>query len=399
MKQKMFLRIRLGIIRGTNPKINIMLFPPELIKHTVGFGLKHKKNHFIYLIVLLTFICGLTSLPFIKIDITFQSRGAVTSTIQNNAVTSSVSTKISAIYLAENTKVKEKDTLLILDTKKLEEQITFNQTKLVENKDFILDLINLTNSKRKIITPLFKKEVQQYNQHLRGLKTKLSHFKREYKTSKNLFNKDVIPKQEYLLAKHKVNSIKSEILDYKSQQKTTWQVKLQNYYKDTTRLLTDIKLLEEEKTKYVILAPISGTIKNYTGIKAGNFVIPNQTLAEISPNDNLIVECYVSPSEIGYLKTGLLVNFQIDAYNYNQWGMAKGKVIEIFENVNLINKRPYFRVRCELLTKEMKLKSGYVGEIKKDMTLTGRFMVTKRTLWELLFDKMDDWLNPKTSSL
>lgn len=33
--------------------------------------------------------------------------------------------------------------------------------------------------------------------------------------------------------------------------------------------------------------------------------------------------------------------------------------------------------------------------LKKGMNFTGRFIVTKRTLYHLLFDNVDDWLNPK----
>jgi HlyD family secretion protein len=32
--------------------------------------------------------------------------------------------------------------------------------------------------------------------------------------------------------------------------------------------------------------------------------------------------------------------------------------------------------------------------IKKGMTVQVRFLVTRRTLFQLLFDKADDWLNP-----
>ena len=30
-----------------------------------------------------------------------------------------------------------------------------------------------------------------------------------------------------------------------------------------------------------------------------------------------------------------------------------------------------------------------------EVTLTARFLITRRTLWQLLFDKVDDWFNPK----
>jgi HlyD family secretion protein len=54
-----------------------------------------------------------------------------------------------------------------------------------------------------------------------------------------------------------------------------------------------------------------------------------------------------------------------------------------------------FRVRCQLNTPCLQLKNGYQGCIQKGMSLTGRFQLTRRSLWQLMFDKIDDWMNPK----
>jgi len=40
------------------------------------------------------------------------------------------------------------------------------------------------------------------------------------------------------------------------------------------------------------------------------------------------------------------------------------------------------------------LKNGYEGKLKKGVTLQARFVVTERSLWQLLYDKVDDWVNP-----
>jgi HlyD family secretion protein len=61
----------------------------------------------------------------------------------------------------------------------------------------------------------------------------------------------------------------------------------------------------------------------------------------------------------------------------------------------MMNEQPVFRVRCSLDTKFLQLKNGYKGDLKKGMTLTGRFYLTDRSLWQLLFDKVDKWVNPK----
>lgn len=127
----------------------------------------------------------------------------------------------------------------------------------------------------------------------------------------------------------------------------------------------------------------------------GNFVSPSQTIAYVSANDNLLVECYVSPTDIGYISINQDIKFQLDAFNYNQWGMATGVVQEISEDISTINNKPVFKVRCLLHNKYLSLNTGYKGYLKKGMTLTGRFYLTNRTLWQLLFDKINDWVNPK----
>ena len=43
-------------------------------------------------------------------------------------------------------------------------------------------------------------------------------------------------------------------------------------------------------------------------------------------------------------------------------------------------------------------KNGYKGDISKGMTLTARFLIANRSLWQLLYDKVDNWLNPKFKS-
>ena len=89
------------------------------------------------------------------------------------------------------------------------------------------------------------------------------------------------------------------------------------------------------------------------------------------------------------------VNFQIDAFNYNEWGLVAGKIIDIANDFVLINEQPVFKIKCELKQQTVALPTGYTANLKKGMTLRGRFVVAKRSLYQLLYDKVDDWVNPK----
>ncbi len=53
-----------------------------------------------------------------------------------------------------------------------------------------------------------------------------------------------------------------------------------------------------------------------------------------------------------------------------------------------------FKVICSLDQKQLQLKNGFKGKLKKGMTLNARFFIINRSAFELLYDKVDDWFNP-----
>lgn len=59
------------------------LFPPEIIEYTAEshFGKQSKSTGIIYLAVLFALVLAIAALPFIKVDVTTQSRGIVKSAI------------------------------------------------------------------------------------------------------------------------------------------------------------------------------------------------------------------------------------------------------------------------------------------------------------------------------
>lgn len=170
-------------------------------------------------------------------------------------------------------------------------------------------------------------------------------------------------------------------------QKNELELKLKNHKGSENRI-------EAQKSEYAIIAPQSGTIENFSGLQSGAFITASQTFCVLSPNDGLLVECIVLPNDIGLIYKNQNVKFQFDAFNYNQWGMLEGKVIDIDKNISMQNNQAFFKVRCRLDNTKLKLKNGYETEVSKGMTLSVRYFITNRSLYDLLFDKVDDWLNP-----
>ena len=89
------------------------------------------------------------------------------------------------------------------------------------------------------------------------------------------------------------------------------------------------------------------------------------------------------------------VKIQVDAFDYNQWGMVEAHVAEVADDVLLTQQGvPVFRVRCQLHQHQLRLPNGYVGTLRKGMSFRARVLVAKRTLFQRLYEKTDDWLNP-----
>jgi HlyD family secretion protein len=157
--------------------------------------------------------------------------------------------------------------------------------------------------------------------------------------------------------------------------------------------------LEENKSQFIVTAPVTGILMNAKSLEIGSFLSSGQPFVDISPNTNLLVECYISPQDIGLLKLNNQANFQIDAFNYNQWGLASGSIIEIGKDIEFIDNTSAFKIQCSINEKALKLKNGFEGKLKKGMTLNAQFKQAERTLFDLLYDKVDDWVNPSQKDI
>jgi HlyD family secretion protein len=334
-------------------------------------------------------------MPFIRIDITRQSRGIIRTEEENNRITSALPGRIEWINLKENQPVEKGDTLLKLNTAKIDEEINWYYGQIRKYKQYIPDLENLINGKNHFQTLLYKQNHSEYTAHLEKYHSDLENSRRDFRIHQKLHEQKVISDEKFEEKKYQYEQARNAYKAFIRQSQLEWQTRMEKLREKKRECCSKIQRLVKEKQKYIITSPINGVVTQFSGLQQNNFISPNTLIAEISPNENLLVECYLSPADIGMVRNDMKVRFQFDAFDYNQWGLGKGKVKEISNDVITMNDQPVFKVKCSLNTPELFLKNGYKGELKKGMTLTARFHITERTLFQLMYDKIDDWLNPK----
>ena len=353
------------------------------------------KSVSIYLVVVLAIAVFIALLPVIKVDISSQSRGIIRSKTDNVPVTSAVSGKITTIKLKNNLLVQKGDTLLTISKENLETEKQLNDTIYNANETVLQDLEMVLKGKSNLQTSLIREEYYKFSTQKAELQSKVAQAQINFNRYKTLFDKGVIAKAEFEKYQFDLQFAKQALNSFVKQQMANWQNKKNELTLQLKNIAGNNNKLKIEAKNYVLIAPATGTIENFNGVQVGSVLNASQPIAQISPVDNLVVESTVLPNDIGLIKPNQKVKFQLDAFNYNQWGLLTGKVIDIDKNITLQENQAFFKVRCTLDSKELKLKSGYKTQVSKGMTLTTRYIITRRSLFDLLFDKVDDWLNPK----
>jgi HlyD family secretion protein len=374
------------------------IFPPEIIENTIECYHAHisTKSKVIYGLILLMILLIFAILPLVYVDISSQSRGVIRSPYENTTIQSALYGEVVSYRMQENKKVQKGDTLIILNSDKLNEQIKLAISKIQENNHFISDIDCLLSARySQLLTPKYRGEYYRYRAKLNELQINVNYLRKELATQKKLADQKVISDFEYLQSKNTYEKALEQLKSLEQDNHSNWLSEQTNLNQQNIELSSTINQLEKEKSQYVILAPTTGTLVQVAGFNKGNFVAPSQNLAYISSGNDLLAECYISPSDIGYIQQNQQVNFQFDAFNYRDWGMIHGSVKEVLSDVVLIEQKPMFRVRCSLNNSSLQLKNGYQGNIQKGLTFTARFHLNRRSLWQLLFDKVDNWLNPK----
>ena len=335
----------------------------------------------IYLTILTLVIVTLFLLPIIHLPISSSSRGVVRSVQENTQLTAVVSGRVIETKLEKNNQnIKKGETLLIVTAEQLDTQKNLQSNQSADYQAQLSDLQKVSNGNfTGLQTGQYIREVSAMQEKIAQVQSQLSLAKKDY--DKVFYN---------------YQNLKTQISSIKEQQLAQWQAQKRDTERQLRSLGSEITRINQEQKNYIITAPISGRLVNYSGVQKGNFIVQGQPIGEISPEENMVAECMVSPKDIGFIKKNQKVKFQIDAYNYNQWGLLEGKVVDIDQNitVNQQTGEAYFKVRCVMDKNYLQLKNGYKGQIGKGMTLTARFYLLDRTLWQLLFDRVDDWFNP-----
>ncbi len=381
------------------------LIPKELTERVMESYLARvtTSSKIIYGLIILILIVGIISLPLITVDVAVQARGFFQSEIERQVIYSPNNGKVLFTAISTGRRVFQGDTLLVIDSEALRVEMGAIGQRINENNLAINDLkklaaTQLSNGRLSSTSLTTKRYYSEYISLTRLIELQVQSYHRiksDYNRKKILHDQKIISDAEYETSYYNFRSEEENLTQIFAQNKAKWELELAQRRNDSIVLQAEFERCFEEIRNRILIAPLSGEIVQSKDIQNGSFVYNNQHVADLSPIGEIIAICYVSPADIGLIKPGLPVLIQVDALKYTEWGLLKAEIIDVSDDM-IIDERQsaYFRVKCKPEQNHLSLKNGVQANLVKGMSLNARIVITQRTLYNLLFDKMDDWLNP-----
>ncbi len=364
------------------------------------------RYHLIYWVIMIAIIGSLFASKFVYTDIFVSSSGVIRPATERTEIRSLVSGIVDSIFLKDGDFV-EKDQLVI-KVKDLHTADKLNaiDRELGEYRRYLHDLQMLTMSANApadkgaaLQSSVYKEQLNRYLSLRREKAGQLDKTKHDLQINSQLATEKIISPKEFYDIQHLHEQASDSYHSFLLEQRTSWQQDLAKYRISIEQLETQRKQVLAEASLLGIRAATSGSIQGLNDIYAGSYLQANQLVCIISPENGLMGECFVKSRDIGLLQKGQVARYQFSAFNYNYFGEMTGRVISIDKDFSIVNNTAVIKLRCSFDSSTLHLKNGYTGKLQKGLDFQANFFIARRSLWQLLFDKIDDWLNPRRTDL
>lgn len=179
---------------------------------------------------------------------------------------------------------------------------------------------------------LMQQELQAYNarkralsESLRAIDSSLSAVTQELTITEPMVRQGVMSEVELLRLKRQ----QAELMGQRAERQNRYLTDANN---ELVRVASELSQTKESATaredaflRTTIKSPMKGVVKNVQITTVGGVVQAGQSILEIVPTeDEMLVEAYVKPSEVAFLKVGQTAVVKLTAYDFNKYGGLEG---------------------------------------------------------------------------
>jgi adhesin transport system membrane fusion protein len=177
-------------------------------------------------------------------------------------------------------------------------------------------------------TSVMQRETQAYHARKRALDEQMSameqsleELNKELNLISPLVAQGVMSEVELLRLKRQYADMQSHMAERRNRYLTDASNEWVHVESELSQTRENTLAREDAFKKTVIRAPMDGIVKNVQQTTLGAVIQSGQTILEIVPvQDNMLVEAYVKPSEVAFLKVNQPAVVKLSAYDFNKYG-------------------------------------------------------------------------------
>jgi HlyD family secretion protein len=327
------------------------------------------------------------------IAITVSAQGSIRPKDGIQVYTVPFNTIIDSIYVSENQHVKRGDTLLSFITSDIDVQLDQNrylqQSLTLKRKD-LQRLLRIPETLAQFSLPRFRSDYEAVQNELRTFNVEISLNTLKHHRSLTLKSKNIISEAEYEEVKRALEISQTKRDEYIQNKKLQVQLELFNDETTLYELQGKEKSLIDEKANRCIVAHSSGYIYQLRVNKGGMHALVGQELFSLTPSADMQTEFYVPTKDIGFIKAGFPVRYEIDAFPFHEWGCAQGAIIAISDDIIIDAKTgiQYFKVIGSLDAGSLfSHRSMHTVQLTRGLNFRASITVAQKRLLEMVYDK------------
>ena len=179
---------------------------------------------------------------------------------------------------------------------------------------------------------LKQREIQAYNARkqslndaLRALDGSIDAISRELTLTAPLVQDGVVSEVELLRLKRQHSDLMGQRAERQNRYLTDANNELVRVASELSQTKENASAREDAFRRTTIRSPMKGIVKNVQVTTVGGVIQAGQPILEIVPTeDAMLVEAYVKPSDVAFLKVGQKAVVKLTAYDFNKYGGLDG---------------------------------------------------------------------------
>ncbi len=232
-------------------------------------------------------------------------------------------------------------------------------------------------------------------QSIRGLKRSKALLDREIRISAPIVAQGAMSEVELLRMKRQSSELQLQILEKQNHYTTQANDELVKAQSELAQARENMAVRADPVERSYIRAPLKGIVKNIRVNTIGGVISAGQDIMEIVPfDDELIIEAYISPRDVGYVSVGMDAVVKLTAYDYAIYGGLNGKVILLSpstlrdekraSNLNLNQGEAYYKVLVKTNDNTLTDRNGKALTILPGMGATIDIKTGEKTIFQYL---------------